>query len=262
MATCYNDNEANRTSTRWTGIKCGGASCRSGETKIDQGSNEPHIDCGAWTRKRYKVRCKKVTPPSAYPGDETSLLKCCTGETPQRSCRPGYCTRSTTCDHFMTQYCAKPKNWRKPICGCLLPAEQYVDPAIIGPPVCVDKRCAQNPAAYQTNVQKDRPCDIVNCNITEAQFKTLDASQIENINVQNTCGSEKPIVDPEPGEPGAPGAPGSPGPTGLFSLVKLDNKKLIIGIGGGGVTLSTSCSFAICCILLLGVMLYMRKKNQ
>lgn len=266
MATCYNDNEANRTSTDWTGWKCDDyPGCSSGWSSIDTESKNSSaadkisLKCVTkWKRRK----CKKITPPSAYPGDETSLLKCCTGETPQRSCRPGYCTRSTSCDSFMTNYCQKPKNWREPICGCLLPAEKYVDPDIIGPPVCVDKRCAQNPAAYQTAVQKGRPCDIVHCTIKESEFKTLDQSQIENINIQNVCGSERPIVEPEPGSgiPG-PGIP-KPGPARPFGFVKLDNKKLIIGIGGGGVTLSTSCVSIICCILLIGIIVYMRKKKN
>lgn len=107
---------------------------------------------------RFRKRCRKV----AWNPDSKSA--CCAGRiNTDFACAPEWCFESKACDATMQQYCKNPRNQTRPECGCLLPQSAYEETKLYGPPECVDKRCAGNPQAYQTERQRNRVCEITNC---------------------------------------------------------------------------------------------------
>lgn len=205
MATCYNDNPNNRTTIVYGDQKCetdkNSSSCPSGYTLLEHEkiSGKGDIsycfgDIGGLVVPRFRAKCSRVKPESEFPGTDNDFFNCCTGITKQEQCKPGYCQNSSKCDDFIKQFCLKPENWSKPDCGCLLPSDKYINPEILGPPECVDNRCASNPQAYKTANQRSNKCEIVNCSINENQFALLDKAKLGNINLQNQCGSKDPMV--------------------------------------------------------------------
>lgn len=106
---------------------------------------------------------------------------CCLGKlnptSRQRLCDPIWKFDSAECDDTARKWCAD--NPKDPVCGCFLDSKEY--DLTLGPPECVDQRCAGNPKAYKTQSMIKRNCpDIVNCNIENVQFsgENIDISQL------------------------------------------------------------------------------------
>lgn len=135
-------------------------------------------------RKRLRKRYKKVY-------ENRHKLKCCLGDyTSQFLCHPTWCWENENCDDVLREYCQTAEGQKDKRCGCLLPASAYAETKLLGPPECVDLRCAGNPAAYRTKRQRETVCpDIVNCVmgdiIIDAKDSKVDIDAIEQI-----CGKD------------------------------------------------------------------------
>jgi len=116
---------------------------------------------------------------------------CCTGQlntTKQQAlCDPAWKFETAECDAVARKYCVS--NSGNPICGCLLDSSAYSKSKLLGPPECIDARCAGNPKAYKTQSMIKRACpNIVNCNIDKIDISDLQDSSIGKIEFQQNCG--------------------------------------------------------------------------
>ena len=130
-----------------------------------------------------------VPPVGFVPYQPFSLsfqIACCTGTTIVGLSDPGYCgtfwgpMKTGACDVILLEHC---KNDADSNCGCLLSDEQYGVLFAAGPVECLDKRCTQNAAAYETLAQKARKCTEFNCVVNTADF------QGETVDYQKVCGT-------------------------------------------------------------------------
>lgn len=121
--------------------------------------------------------------------DPKDKVACCLGkENSDEKCSPEWCSNSKACDDVFLDYCSKPENYNLPICGCSLPASQYKETNLFGPPECVDKRCANNPAAHRLDFQKNPTCNITNCVIGDFNANAKEKSNIDVSLIQQNCG--------------------------------------------------------------------------
>ena len=118
-------------------------------------------------------------------------LDCCLGSTDtELVCDPSWCWESNACDTVIRNYCNTTRGKKDPRCGCLLPQAMYEDTKLLGPPECVDVRCAGNPQAYRIKRQRETKCpDIVNCSIGNITI-TGTESNIDIRAIEQQCGSQ------------------------------------------------------------------------
>jgi len=118
-------------------------------------------------------------------------LDCCLGKLDSESkCHPNWCWENDECDTVVRNYCATKEGQKDPRCGCLLPQDMYKETKLLGPPECVDVRCAGNPQAYRIKRQRTLNCpDIVNCSIGNITITGTD-SNIDLKAIRQQCGSE------------------------------------------------------------------------
>lgn len=138
----------------------------------------------AFQRKpRYRRHCVRNS------WDPVHKLSCCLGTNNNPSkCAPNWCPNNKSCDDVILKFCKDPKNFNNPICGCSLPADQYEETKLFGPPECVDKRCAGTPAAHRLDYQKNPTCNITNCVIGDFNAKASDRSNIDVSLIKQECG--------------------------------------------------------------------------
>lgn len=122
--------------------------------------------------------------------DSKNKLKCCLGDLDSETrCDPEWCWETDNCDTVVRNYCQTEEGQTDPRCGCLLPQAAYEETKLLGPPECVDVRCAGNPQAYRTKRQIDLNCpDIVNCSIGNITITGTD-SNIDLSAIEQQCGS-------------------------------------------------------------------------
>jgi hypothetical protein len=134
-------------------------------------------------RKRRKCRLNTWKP--------ALKLECCLGtKSGGKYCAPEWCPNSQACDETILEYCSDPANFDNPICGCALPASQYQDSKLFGPPECVDKRCATNPKAHRLSYQKNPTCNITNCVIGDIDISGSGAGNIDIEAIKQQCGNK------------------------------------------------------------------------
>lgn len=158
----------------------------------------------------YRQRCIKLKSDSDFVNEylnkngladnEANIsnfrFKCCTGDIDPKYCENSYRNpHESICDNHMVKYCSNPLYSGNSKCGCALPSKEYA--TVIGPPECIDNRCAGNPAAYRLKHQLNPQCDIVNCSITETQIEALNQANLDNVNLINQCGHTNPDIIPD-----------------------------------------------------------------
>ena len=116
---------------------------------------------------------------------------CCMGKlnstSTQKFCDPKWKFESEECDETARKYCAD--NPKDPKCGCMLSAEEYKESKLIGPPECIDSRCAGDPKAYKTQAMLKRNCpNIVNCVIDKTTIENIESSTIGGVQYEQNCG--------------------------------------------------------------------------
>ena len=176
-------------------------------------------------RSRFRKRCRKVR------WDPSFRIPCCLGKVsnPDRDCHPDWCFESRACDSTISNYCKTPAGMRDPACGCLLPQSEYEGTQLFGPPECVDKRCASNPQAYQTERQRNRVCNITNC-VIGGDLSIEGENNLDTEIIAQQCG---PRFQDLRGSASGNGTTGRGG--GVFSSVTqhIRNNSVAYGIGAG-----------------------------
>lgn len=133
---------------------------------------------------RYVKKCQKVL------WSETQKLDCMFGDLgSNKTCAPSWKPNTPEADAEIKKYCKTPAGIKDPRCGCLLPSSYYKDTNILGPPECVDSRCAGNPRAYKTKAQQETNCNIINCVIKDVNISVSDDSNIDYAQFEQQCGT-------------------------------------------------------------------------
>lgn len=133
---------------------------------------------------RYVKKCEKVSwSPSLK-------IDCMFGNLgSNKTCAPSWKPNTPEADAEIKKYCKTPAGIKDPRCGCLLPSSYYKDTDILGPPECVDSRCAGNPRAYKTEAQQETNCNIINCVIKDVNIGVSDDSNIDYAQFEQQCGT-------------------------------------------------------------------------
>ena len=136
---------------------------------------------GVPSEPRYVNRYKRNYDPN-------NKMRCCMGDVPYASlCDPKWKFNTAECDTEARKYCQA--NPTSPKCGCMLPESAYKETKLLGPPECIDSRCAGNSNAYKTQDMLNRNCpNIVNCVIDESTISNLKDSKIGAIQYEQKCG--------------------------------------------------------------------------
>lgn len=138
--------------------------------------------------KRVNRKQKKCVKTSGW--SSRSKLDCCLGNRKGGNiCDPNWCPNNQTCDAEILKYCSNPVNFDNPICGCSLPTSEYQQSKLFGPPECVDKRCATNPAAHRLSFQKNPTCNITNCVIGDVDIAAGN-SNVDIGFIKQQCGGD------------------------------------------------------------------------
>lgn len=121
----------------------------------------------------------------------TNKHLCCMGKlTPEsqtKLCDPRWKFNSPECDTVAKKYCEQYPT--DEVCGCMLDSKEYAKSKLVGPPECIDTRCAGNPKAYKTQSMLNRNCpNIVNCVIDKTTLENIENSNISGIEYQQNCG--------------------------------------------------------------------------
>jgi hypothetical protein len=213
------------------------------------------------------AQCKWDCLPPVPSMDYTAKINCCSstnlpGNTPNGYCASGWCPTSDNCASFMTlyctgnnlqsnecrqfckknpgkcdqaliSYCADPKNFSVPACGCAMPNSQYpiiqaLTPEGLGVPITCDQRCGiNNDAIRLINQQQD--CTIGTICVANLSDVNVIGSQLQKgITINQNCGN----VKPSPAAPSNPSNP--PGSNGFYQKIKdyisTTNGKIILGV--------------------------------
>ncbi len=172
---------------------------------------------------RFRKRCRKTQ------WDQRNRLNCCLGAVNNdTACSPEWCFESKACDTVISNFCRNPANHGNPKCGCLLPQSAYEETLAYGPPECVDKRCASNPQAYQTERQRNRRCEITNC-IIGGDVSIGAENNLDTQIIAQQCGPRFQDLRQQP-QPSGPG---------FFDRVAqhIRSNQVAYGIGAGVVLL-------------------------
>jgi len=174
---------------------------------------------------RFRKRCRKVRWDA-----NTFQIPCCLGRTSNQNanCHPDWCFESKACDTVVSNYCKTPQGMKDPKCGCLLPQSEYENTLLYGPPECVDKRCASNPQAYQTERQRNRVCNITNC-VIGGDVGISGENNLDTEIIAQQCGPR--FQDLRQGET----SPTEKSSTSFFDSIK--NNPVVYGFGAGLVLL-------------------------
>ncbi len=187
-------------------------------------------------------------------------LDCCLGKIDsEKKCHPNWCWENEECDTVVRNYCRTKAGMKDPRCGCLLPQDMYTETKLLGPPECVDVRCAGNPQAYRIKRQQDLNCpDIVNCSIGNITITGTD-SNIDLQAIRQQCGSEfaeevqKKMEEAQEPDIIDPGNGNGPVPTFLDNIANRLGISSTILVGG---------SAAVIILAVILVMFVMRKKSK
>jgi len=171
--------------------------------------------------------------------DRNNKSQCCLGKfnptTATRLCDPAWKFNSEECDGEAKAWCET--NPLDPVCGCLMPQSYYESTKLLGPPECIDARCAGNPKAYKTQTMQKRICpNIVNCVIDKTVIENIENSNISGLHYEQNCGmtledAKKKLLEAEEAEKNKEGPEGTPEGTTSESFKFKDNTLIFGGIG-------------------------------
>lgn len=166
---------------------------------------------------------------------------CCMGLTNDSRCDPKWKFNSAECDSEARKYCKiNQQDINK--CGCMLSEEDYKKTKLLGPPECIDSRCAGNPNSYKTQDMLNRNCpNIVNCVIDQTNISDLKDSEIGSIQYEQNCGisledaikqyeDKQKRINPEDGNSNSDSNGNNP-PSSSFKFSQtVSNVGIIVGI--------------------------------
>ena len=180
------------------------------------------------------IGTKYMCTPDQPQMNQTAQLNCCLNQNlpnnnPNGYCSSGWCSGSSKCDSFLTdyckgdklqtdeckqfcrnnlgkcdsaliKYCSDPTNFKLSICGCALPSDQYFLSNLKTPdgetiPIACDRRCGINVDAIKLLGQQDCNIDaicVVNLNDVNIIAKEVDPK----INIVQNCGLKPPTPVP------------------------------------------------------------------
>ena len=180
--------------------------------------------------RKYKMQCclNKLNPSST-----------------QKLCDPAWKFETTECDDTVSKWCAE--NPKDPACGCFLDSKEYAKSKLLGPPECIDARCAGNPRAYKTQSMLNKNCpNVVNCKIDKTNIEDIKNSNISGIQYEQNCGisledaikmveeseGKSPPEESEGKSPPEEGEGKSPPEEGDGTILGLNMWAFILGITG------------------------------
>lgn len=197
----------------WSGQyeKCG-YGCNSLDTRYSCLPIQPSMDQTA------KLNCclAKNLPnnsPNGYcatnwcPNSENcqSFMKgYCQGDNLQSNECIGFCQRNLgACDPALKKYCSNSDNFKKNVCGCALPSDQYPltkfkTPQGISIPVTCDERCDVNNDAIRLAGQQDCKIGAI-CVVDLKDISIVQKDAKSGIKIDQNCGnSPQPPAPPNP----------------------------------------------------------------
>ena len=193
--------------------------------------------CGSCTYRRADSKQFKCAPDEPAM-NQTSQLNCCSNQnlpsnSPNGYCATGWCPGSASCTSFMTTYCAGnnlqtdqcqqfckanpgkcdqalqsycliPANFTQGVCGCALPANQYLLSSLKTPdgeaiPISCDQRCGVNDQAIRLQGQPD--CEIGSicvADLTDVTINLLQSQIQSGITINQNCGAQPALTPPAP----------------------------------------------------------------